>query len=182
MKASGKLMDMLTGYAASHQHPVNVLVHMNGIPTIMLGVMIPLTWVDISIDTFTFNLAHVLVVVFFLFYMTLDAPFAVVFLVVGFLMEMLASWLGAMPGNTGWIIAAACFFGGYAAQLIEAAGLKGFCLGSACVSDKHANFIISNDNTTAAEVEALIEHIRKTVAEGFGVELETEVRIIGEKS
>lgn len=72
--------------------------------------------------------------------------------------------------------------GDHAARLIEAAGLKGFCLGSACVSDKHANFIISSENTTAADTEALIEHIRKTVAESFAVELETEVRIIGEKS
>ena len=72
--------------------------------------------------------------------------------------------------------------GSHAAKLIDEAGLKGFCLGSACVSDKHANFIISNENTTSADVEALIEHIRKTVAERFGVELETEVRIIGEKT
>jgi len=72
--------------------------------------------------------------------------------------------------------------GGYAAKLIESAGLKGFCLGSACISDKHANFIISNDSTSAADVEALIQHVRQTVAERFGVELETEVRITGEKS
>jgi UDP-N-acetylmuramate dehydrogenase len=70
--------------------------------------------------------------------------------------------------------------GQHAAKLIETAGLKGFCLGGACVSDKHANFIISGKNTTAREVEALIEHIRKTVAERFDVRLETEVRIVGE--
>ena len=111
-------MDMLTGYAASHQHPFNVLVHMIGIPVIMLGVMIPLTWVEISVEAFAFNLAHVLIVAFFLFYVTLDVWFALVFLVVGFLMEMLASILGGLPGNSGWIIAACCFFGGYAAQFI----------------------------------------------------------------
>ncbi len=111
-------MDMLTGYAASHQHPFNVLVHMIGIPVIMLGVMIPLTWVDISIGEFNFNLAHALIVAFFLFYVTLDLWFALVFLVAGFLIELLASILGALPGNSGWIIAAACFFGGYAAQFI----------------------------------------------------------------
>ena len=72
--------------------------------------------------------------------------------------------------------------GEHAARLIESAGLKGFCLGTACVSDKHANFIISNENTSAADVEALIEHIRRTVAERFGVELETEVRILGEEA
>ena len=70
--------------------------------------------------------------------------------------------------------------GGHAAQLIEAAGLKGFRLGSARVSEKHANFIISEEDTTAADVEALIEHIRDSVEKRFGVRLETEVRIVGE--
>jgi len=70
--------------------------------------------------------------------------------------------------------------GKHAAQLIEAAGLKGFCLGGACVSDKHANFIISNETATAGDVEALIEHVRRRVKDRFGVQLETEVRIVGE--
>ena len=118
MKASGKLMDMLTAYAASHQHPVNVAVHMVGIPTIMLGVMIPLTWIDISVGTVSFSLAHVVLVGFFLFYATLDMTFAIVFLVAGFLIVMLASLLGTLPGNTPWIIAGVCFFGGYAAQFV----------------------------------------------------------------
>ena len=118
MKTNGKLMDMLTGYAASHQHPFNVFVHMIGIPTIMLGVMIPLTWVTIEIDASSFNLAHVLIVVFFLFYVTLDYIFAVVFLVAAFFLQMLAAKLGSYPGNTGWIIAAVAFFGGYIAQFV----------------------------------------------------------------
>jgi UDP-N-acetylmuramate dehydrogenase len=70
--------------------------------------------------------------------------------------------------------------GRHAAQLIEAAGLKGYRLGTARVSDKHANFIISNDDTAASDVEALIEHIRETVADRFDLQLETEVRIVGE--
>lgn len=115
---NGKLMEMLTGYAASHQHPFNVFVHMIGIPTIMLGVLIPLTWVTIEINDFTFNLAHVLIVAFFLFYVTLDLVFAVVFLVGAYLLTLLAAKLGAYPGNIGWIIAAVAFFGGYAAQFI----------------------------------------------------------------
>ncbi len=118
MATEGRLMDMLTGYAASHQHPVNVFVHMIGIPTILLGVMIPLTWVTFAINEVYFSLAHVLVLAFFVFYLTLDVLFAVVFLVAGYFLEMLASKLGAYPGSTGWIIAAAAFFGGYAAQFI----------------------------------------------------------------
>lgn len=118
MKADGKLMDMLTGYAASHQHPFNVFVHLIGIPTIMLGVLIPLTWVTFEINGFYFSLAHVGILGFFLFYVTLDIVFAFVFLIGGFFLEMLAAKLGSYPGNTGWIIAAAAFFGGYAAQFI----------------------------------------------------------------
>jgi len=118
MKTSGKLMDMLTGYAASHQHPFNVFVHLIGIPTIMLGVLIPLTWVTFEINGFSFSLAHVGILGFFLFYVTLDVLFALVFLIGSYFLEMLAAKLGAYPGNTGWIIAAAAFFGGYAAQFI----------------------------------------------------------------
>ena len=118
MKTNGKLMNMLTGYAASHRHPFNVFVHMIGIPTIMLGVLIPLTWVTFAVNDFQFSLGHVLVVALFLFYLTLDALFAVAFLVGGILLEMLASKLGGYPGNAGWIIAALLFFGGYAAQFI----------------------------------------------------------------
>ena len=69
--------------------------------------------------------------------------------------------------------------GEHAAQLIEAAGLKGHRLGSARVSAKHANFIISDAGTRAADVEALIEHIRATVATQFDIHLQTEVRIVG---
>ena len=72
--------------------------------------------------------------------------------------------------------------GGHAAKLIEEAGLKGFRLGSAAVSDKHANFIISDEATTSQDVEALIEHIRACVEERFGIRLEPEVRIVGERA
>lgn len=118
MNTNSRLMDMLTGYAASHQHPFNVFIHMIGIPTIMLGVLIPLTWVTFAVNDVYFSLAHVVVVAFFLFYLTLDVLFAAVFLIGGYLLEMLAAKLGGYPGNSGWIIAAACFFGGYAAQFV----------------------------------------------------------------
>ena len=118
MQTDGKLMSMLTGYAASHQHPFNVFVHMIGIPTIMLGVLIPLTWVGFEINEKHFYLAHLVLAGFVLFYLTLDVVFAVVFAIGAYFLSVLAARLGAYPGNTGWIIAAACFFGGYAAQFI----------------------------------------------------------------
>lgn len=118
MKAEGRLMRMLTGYAAAHQHPFNIFVHMIGIPTILLGVLIPLTWIGFEINGFHFYLAHVVLAGFVLFYLTLDVIFAVVFAIGAYFLTVLAVKLGSYPGNTGWIIAAACFFGGYAAQFI----------------------------------------------------------------
>jgi uncharacterized membrane protein YGL010W len=111
-------MDMLTGYAAAHQHPLNIFVHMIGIPTIMLGVLIPLTWVGFTINDFNFKLAHVVMLGFFLFYLSLDVVFAIVFLLFALALTELAIWLGAMPSPTAGIIAAACFFGGYLAQFV----------------------------------------------------------------
>jgi uncharacterized membrane protein YGL010W len=118
MKAEGKLMDMLTGYAASHQHPFNIFVHMIGIPTILLGVLIPLTWVGFEINEFHFYLAHVLIAGVFIFYLMLDIIFALVFAVGAYFLTILAVKLGGYPGNTGWFIAGGCFFGGYVAQFI----------------------------------------------------------------
>jgi UDP-N-acetylmuramate dehydrogenase len=70
--------------------------------------------------------------------------------------------------------------GDFAGRLIESAGLKGFRIGGAEVSEKHANFIINTGNATAADIEALIAHVRATVAERSGVELTAEVHIVGE--
>jgi UDP-N-acetylmuramate dehydrogenase len=70
--------------------------------------------------------------------------------------------------------------GDHAARLIEAAGLKGFSIGDAAVSRKHANFIVNYGAATAADVEQLIEHVRATVERVHGVHLKPEVRILGE--
>ena len=70
--------------------------------------------------------------------------------------------------------------GDHAARLIEAAGLKGFSIGGAEVSPKHANFIINTGDATATDIEELIEHVRQTVIEQHGVDLQHEVRIVGE--
>ena len=72
--------------------------------------------------------------------------------------------------------------GDFAGRLIEAAGLKNMRIGGASVSDKHANFIINEEDASAADIEALIEHVRSEVRAHSGVELELEVRIVGEPS
>ena len=118
MARDSKLMDMLTGYAAAHQHPFNICVHMVGIPTIMLGVLIPLTWVSTEIGGIEVNLAHLAMFGFFAFYLTLDRLFAVVFLVFATLIAELAGLIGERPLGTSGMIAALAFAGGYAAQFI----------------------------------------------------------------
>jgi len=69
--------------------------------------------------------------------------------------------------------------GDHAARLIEATGLKGYRIGDASVSQKHANFIINHGAARAADLEALIEHVRAAVERRHGVSLHPEVRIVG---
>ncbi len=109
MGGDGKLMDMLTGYAASHQHPFNIFVHMIGIPTIMFGILIPLTWASTDIAGISLNLAHVVMVGFFLFYLTLDTVFAIVFLVIALIMTEFAGLVGEKPTAISGTVAAIAF-------------------------------------------------------------------------
>ncbi len=69
--------------------------------------------------------------------------------------------------------------GDAAGRLIEACGLKGHRVGSAEVSERHANFIQADTGGSADDVRRLIELVRATVAEATGVVLETEVRMVG---
>ncbi|MSP27208.1 MAG: UDP-N-acetylmuramate dehydrogenase [Methylococcales bacterium] len=71
--------------------------------------------------------------------------------------------------------------GDYAARLIEQTGLKGYCIGGACVSEKHANFIVNTGNATAADIEELMSIVQTKVNEQHGVLLVTEVCMVGEK-
>jgi UDP-N-acetylmuramate dehydrogenase len=70
--------------------------------------------------------------------------------------------------------------GDHAARLIEAAGLKGYRIGDAVVSEKHANFIINEGHASALELEQLIRHVQQTVERLYAIKLEPEVRIVGE--
>ncbi len=73
--------------------------------------------------------------------------------------------------------------GDFAARLIESQGLKGYRIGGAQVSEKHANFIINTGNATAADIAGLIDHVRDQVEDRTGIRLHTEVkRIAGDFS
>lgn len=71
--------------------------------------------------------------------------------------------------------------GHFAGALIEQAGLKGLRVGGACVSEKHAGFVVNDRNATAKDVLDLIRLVQARVLEHSGVRLETEVRILGEE-
>jgi len=68
----------------------------------------------------------------------------------------------------------------HAARLIESCGLKGYTVGGARVSPKHANFIVNEGNASAADIEAVIAHVELVVAERTNVSLIREVRIVGD--
>lgn len=70
--------------------------------------------------------------------------------------------------------------GDHAGRLVEAAGLKGFRVGGARVSDVHANFFIAESVATATDVKALVENVRARVLDEFGVDLVPEVRFVGD--
>lgn len=71
--------------------------------------------------------------------------------------------------------------GYFAGKLIEDAGLKGMSNGGASVSEKHAGFVINHDNATAGDVLGLISNIKSIIKEKYNVDLEPEVRVIGEE-
>ncbi|HHY71564.1 MAG TPA: UDP-N-acetylenolpyruvoylglucosamine reductase, partial [Thermoanaerobacterales bacterium] len=68
----------------------------------------------------------------------------------------------------------------FAGALIEKAGLKGYRMGGAMISDKHAGFIVNVDNATFKDVINLINYIKKQVKAKFDVNLESEIKIIGD--
>ncbi len=70
--------------------------------------------------------------------------------------------------------------GHFAGKLIEDAGLKGFSIGGACVSDKHCGFVVNKNEATADDIYQVIRSVQKKVKESSGVSLETEVIMIGD--
>lgn len=95
--------------------------------------------------------------------------------------QLLATRLASQPLN---LPSAGSTFrnphGDFAARLIEASGLKGYQIGGAQVSPKHANFIVNVGRCTALDIELLIRHIKDVVLEKQGVALQQEIKVIGE--
>lgn len=95
--------------------------------------------------------------------------------------DLLASRLATQPLN---LPSAGSTFrnpeGDYAARLIEACGLKGYLIGGAQVSEKHANFIVNIGGASALDIELLIKHMHDTVLDKFAIALQQEVKVIGD--
>jgi UDP-N-acetylmuramate dehydrogenase len=70
--------------------------------------------------------------------------------------------------------------GHFAGKLIQDAGLRGYQTGGAQVSEKHCGFVINRDQATAADIMTLCRHVQKTVKEQAGIDLEMEVRLLGD--
>ncbi len=70
--------------------------------------------------------------------------------------------------------------GDHAGRLIEAAGLKGFRVGDAQISEIHANFIVNRGNAVAQDVLSVIDHVKRVIKEKFDVEMVPEVRVVGD--
>lgn len=71
--------------------------------------------------------------------------------------------------------------GFFTGQLIQECGLKSYRINDAAVSDKHCGFIVNLGKATAKDVLALIEHIQSVISKRYGINLQTEIRFIGEK-
>ncbi|NLG12084.1 MAG: hypothetical protein GX554_03525, partial [Elusimicrobia bacterium] len=69
--------------------------------------------------------------------------------------------------------------GSFAGMIIEKSGLKGYAIGDASISDKHANFIINKGEATSEDIYKLIHIVKRQVKKMFNIELETEIKIIG---
>lgn len=70
--------------------------------------------------------------------------------------------------------------GYFAGKLIMDAGLKGYSVGDACISEKHCGFVINKGNASAEDVIKLIKHVQDTVLDRFGVRLEPEIKFLGD--
>jgi UDP-N-acetylmuramate dehydrogenase len=68
---------------------------------------------------------------------------------------------------------------GYAARMIDEAGLRGYAIGGAQVSEKHAGFIVNRGNATCDDVLRLLDYVRESVYRRTGITLEPEIKIIG---
>lgn len=98
------------------------------------------------------------------------------------MLDDIVSWRRAnQPGgrNAGSVFVNPAPGEGSAGALIDQCGLRGFTVGGAQVSDKHANFIQATENATARDIVAVMQHVQDTVAEKHGVVLRSEVRLVG---
>lgn len=114
-----KWLNMLAGYGSHHQNATNAVMHIIGVPFIMLGVLIPLTWLGIDLWGVNFNAALLVYLALGAFYFSLDKACAVFFLFYAGAVLYIANVVGGQASSSqAWGISAGAFFGGYILQFI----------------------------------------------------------------
>lgn len=114
---NSKWLDMLAGYGSHHQNKINIISHLIGVPIIMLGMFIPMSWVSVEIVGLDISLALAAVAGLTVFYGTLDLISALTFAVLAAAILWLATLVGqSFPAAMAWLLSAVAFFGGYALQ------------------------------------------------------------------
>lgn len=114
-----KWLDMLAGYGSHHQNTTNAVMHIIGVPFIMLGVMIPLTWLGTDVLGLNFSLALLVYIILGVFYFSLDRACAVLFLLYAGAVLYFANLTSSdLMASQAWIVSGASFFGGYIFQFI----------------------------------------------------------------
>lgn len=114
-----KWLDMLAGYGSHHQNTTNAIMHIIGVPFIMLGVLIPLTWLGVEYAGVSWNLALLVYLALGGFYLSLDKACAIFFMAYAGVVLYIANVIGSQATATqAWTVSAATFFGGYILQFI----------------------------------------------------------------
>ena len=114
--SNDRWLTMLAGYASHHQHPTNAVMHIIGVPFIMLGMFVPMSAWAIPIAGVSVSVADIVLLGLFLFYLRLDVVCALAFAAYAVLVLALAKIILTLPFTTAALISAVCFFGGYALQ------------------------------------------------------------------
>ena len=114
-----KWLNMLADYGSHHQNTTNAVMHIIGVPFIMLGVLIPLTWLSADVAGFNLSVAMLVYAALAIFYFSLDKACAVFFMAYAGGGLFGANLIGEQASTSqAWAISAAAFFGGYVLQFI----------------------------------------------------------------
>lgn len=113
------LAQQMAVYAAYHRNPLNRMTHFVGVPLIMFSLLVPFSWLELQVPGVRVTGAMILVAAVLIYYFLLDIPLAAAMTVFTILLLGLAHWVAVNhSAETGWIVFAGCFIGGWILQLV----------------------------------------------------------------